>query len=175
MKTALIVHGMSCAACEAKVRQALLALPGVSEVGVNGATGRVVATHEPAVAVAALADTINSLGYQVEDAELALSVEGMSCAGCVAKIESAVRALSGVTEVAVSLGTGTARIRGFAGVLQKREVVDAITALGYKASEKLEGQAQLDREQEIRASELRKQKRNMWMVWQRWLAAFGLS
>lgn len=165
MKTTLIVHGMSCAACEGKVRQALGALSGVTEVAVNVTTGRVAVSHEPALAVDTLADSISSLGYQVEDAELALSVEGMSCAGCVAKIESAVKQVPGVTEVAVSLGTGTARVRGYAGVLLKRRVVEAITALGYKASEKLEGQAQLDREQEIRTAELQRQKRNMWMVW----------
>ncbi len=156
---------MSCAACEAKVRQALLALEGVSEVTVSVTTGHVVVTHEPTMTAAILAGLITSLGYEVEDSELALSVEGMNCAGCVAKVESTVRAVPGVTEVAVSLGTGTARVRGYAGAFEKRQVVDAIAALGYKASEKLEGQAQLDREQEIRAAELRRQKRNMWMVW----------
>jgi Cu+-exporting ATPase len=165
MKTTLIVHGMSCAACEAKVRQALLALPGVSEAIVNVTSGRVSISHDPMTLLDTLADTIGALGYQVEDAELSLTVEGMSCAGCVAKIESAVKGVPGVTDVAVSLGTGTARIRGYAGALEKRPVLEAINALGYKASEKLEGQAQLDREQEIRAAELRRQKRNMWIVW----------
>ena len=94
-----------------------------------------------------------------------LSVEGMSCAGCVLKVEQAIKGLPGVTDVVVSLGTGTARVRGYAGVLAKREVVDAIVAHGYEASEKLEGMAQLDREQEIRGAELRRQKLNMWMAW----------
>ena len=156
---------MNCAACEAKVRQGLLALAGVSEVAVTLGTGRVAVTHDSAIAPAALAETVTSLGYQVEDTELVLSLEGMHCASCVANVESAVSALPGVTDVAVSLGTGTARVRGFAGVLDKRQVIAAIVALGFKASEKLEGQAQLDREQEIRAAELRHQKRNMWIVW----------
>ena len=80
-------------------------------------------------------------------------------------MEQAIKDLPGVTEVVVSLGTGTARVRGYAGVLSKRDVVEAIVAHGYKATEKLEGQAQLDREQEIRAAELRRQKLNMWMAW----------
>jgi Cu+-exporting ATPase len=165
VKTTLIVHGMSCASCEAKVRGALSALEGVGGVSVNVQTGRVVVSHAPAVTAAELAGVATSLGYQVEETELALTVEGMSCAGCVAKIESTVKAVPGVIEVAVSLGTGTARVRGYAGVLQKRLVVEAIQALGYKAFEKLEGRAQLDREQEIRGAELRRQKRNMWIVW----------
>ena len=165
MKTALTVHGMSCAACEAKVRQALLALPGVSDVVVNVATGHVAVTHDEETSPSQLADSLTSLGYQVEDRELALSVQGMSCAGCVAKIESAVKGVPGVVDVTVSLGTGTARIRGYAGVMKKRQVIEAINALGYKAAEKLEGRAGLDREQQIRAAELRRQKRNMWMAW----------
>jgi Cu+-exporting ATPase len=164
-RTTFIVHGMSCAACESKVRKALAALPGVSGVSVTVPTGRVVVDHEAAVGSADLAGTVTSLGYQVEDAELSLTVEGMNCAGCVAKVEHALREVPGVTEVGVSLGTGTARVRGYAGVLQKRDVIAAVTALGYRASEKLEGQAQLDREQEMRAAELRRQKINMWTVW----------
>ena len=165
MKTTFIVHGMSCAACEAKVRQGLLALPGVADVVVSVTTGRVAVTHEPSVVARTIADTVVALGYEVEDAELALSVEGMSCAGCVLKVEQAIKELPGVTDVVVSLGTGTARVRGYAGVLAKREVVDAIVAHGYQATEKLEGRAQLDREQEIRGAELRRQKLNMWMAW----------
>ncbi|MFH0916257.1 MAG: heavy metal translocating P-type ATPase [bacterium] len=165
IKTTLVVHGMSCASCEAKVRQALSALDGVSNVVVTVQTGRVVVSHSPAVTAAELAGVATSLGYQVEETELALSVEGMSCAGCVAKVESAAKSVPGVIDVAVSLGTGTARVTGYAGVLQKRPVVEAIEALGYKASERLEGRAQLDREQEMRATELQRQKRNMWTVW----------
>ena len=69
---------MSCAACEAKVRKGLLALPDVSEVAVTVATGRVAVTHEPSVSARTLAETVTSLGYEVEDTELVLSVEGMT-------------------------------------------------------------------------------------------------
>ncbi len=97
--------------------------------------------------------------------EFFLSVEGMNCAGCVAKVEGAIKQLPGVTDVAVSLGTGTARVRGLPGVLHKQQVIHAVGDLGYRVAEKLEGQERLDREQQIRAAELRRQKINMWTVW----------
>ncbi len=50
-------------------------------------------------------------------------------------------------------------------MLDKRALLTAVTALGYTAAEKLEGRAQLDREQELRAAELRRQKLNMWTIW----------
>jgi Cu+-exporting ATPase len=164
-RSTLIVHGISCAACEAKVRDALSALPGVTAVAVALPTGRVAIDHDERVSLADLAGVVASLGYQVADAELSLTVEGMDCAGCVAKVEQALRDVAGVTDVAVSLGTGTTWVRGYAGVLEKRDAIAAVSALGYKALEKLEGQDRLDREQEMRAAELRRQKINMWTVW----------
>ncbi len=165
VKTALIVHGMSCAACEAKVRKALSAIEGVNEVAVTVQTGRVAVSHDAQVEPAELAELVTSLGYQVEESDLSLSVQGMNCAACVAKVENALKSVPGVTDVAVSLGTGTARVRGYAGVVQKRALIDSLVALGYQAAEKLEGQAQLDREQRLRGAELRHQKINMWTVW----------
>ncbi|GAB4248060.1 MAG: heavy metal translocating P-type ATPase [Thermoleophilia bacterium] len=97
--------------------------------------------------------------------EFALTVEGMSCAACVAKVEKAVGKVPGVTSVVVSLGTGTARVTGEAAVLDRAAVISAIRELGYGAAEKLDGQAQLDREQHLRDREIRIQKRNMWVAW----------
>jgi Cu+-exporting ATPase len=49
--------------------------------------------------------------------------------------------------------------------LQKQRVIEVVGDLGYKVTEKLEGQARLDREQQVRSAELRRQKINMWTVW----------
>ncbi|MCL4367869.1 MAG: heavy metal translocating P-type ATPase [Actinobacteria bacterium] len=97
--------------------------------------------------------------------DLAFSIDGMSCAACVAKVEKVVRAVPGVTQVVVNLGTNSARVRGEAGVLDEAAVIAAIGAVGYQASPRLSGQAQLDREREVRAGEIRRQQRNMWLAW----------
>lgn len=156
---------MGCAACETKIRTVLSALPSVSNVSVTLGTGRVIVDHTADIETARLAEAITSLGYQLQDTEFALTVESMNCAGCVAKVEKAIREVPGVIDVTVSLGTATARVHGHAGVVEKHRILEAVSALGYKASTKLEGAAQLDREQELRAAELRRQKRNMWTVW----------
>ncbi len=75
-KTTLIVHGMSCASCEAKVRTAVSALEGVTEVTVVVQTGRVTILHDPALSPADIADLITSLGYQVEETELSSASRG---------------------------------------------------------------------------------------------------
>ncbi|RZI72367.1 MAG: heavy metal translocating P-type ATPase [Pseudomonas sp.] len=58
-------------------------------------------------------------------------VEGMDCAGCAAKIDTAIRRLPGVAEVSVSATAGTLMVRHSAeGDLARIE--RAVTGLGYK-------------------------------------------
>ncbi len=59
-------------------------------------------------------------------------IEGMHCASCVARVESALRKLPGVTEVAVNLATNEARIQ-YADD-PPSEVIAAVEAVGYRAS-----------------------------------------
>ncbi len=68
-------------------------------------------------------------------AALAIKVEGMSCQHCVAAVTRAVKAIPGVDDVAVDLGSGLVTVRGGAGAVSRRQVVDAIEAAGYSVPE----------------------------------------
>ena len=62
----LPVTGMSCAACARTIEFTLKDVPGVSEAGVNYATGRATVVFDPSVvAVPALVDAVRSVGYDV--------------------------------------------------------------------------------------------------------------
>lgn len=61
-----------------------------------------------------------------------LSIGGMSCAGCVASVENALRAVPGVHAATVNLGERTAQIEGEAGA---SELIAAVKAAGYAAAE----------------------------------------
>ena len=52
-ETVLVVPGMHCAGCMAKVERGLKALPGVSAARVNLTARQVVVHHEPALALPA--------------------------------------------------------------------------------------------------------------------------
>ncbi|MBR6106376.1 MAG: heavy metal translocating P-type ATPase [Oscillospiraceae bacterium] len=58
-------------------------------------------------------------------------VTGMSCAACSARVEKAVRGVSGVTECAVSLLTNSMRVSGDA---PPEDIIAAVTKAGYGAS-----------------------------------------
>ena len=60
-----------------------------------------------------------------------IGVEGVSCASCVARIERAVEAVSGVQDAPVNLATGRARVRADA-TAEVENIVSAVQAVGYE-------------------------------------------
>ena len=63
---------------------------------------------------------------------LELSISGAKCAGCLSKIEGAVSRLQGVEQARLNLSTGKLSVK-WAGALDPRGVMDAVTGLGYGA------------------------------------------
>src|SRR4030067_755856 len=60
------------------------------------------------------------------------SISGMSCAGCVATVENALKNVPGVIEAAVNFAEHTATVRGS---VDSKALVAAVTASGYGAAE----------------------------------------
>jgi P-type Cu+ transporter len=62
---------------------------------------------------------------------VALAIEGMHCASCVATIEDALSAVVGVSEAAVNLATARADVTGRG--LNPRRLIEAVRSSGYEA------------------------------------------
>lgn len=62
--------------------------------------------------------------------ETTLTVSGMTCKGCVARVDRALRQLDGVEEVSVELGSGTVHIR-HAPALTTSSLTENVSAAGY--------------------------------------------
>ena len=60
-----------------------------------------------------------------------LAVAGMTCASCVRRVEKAVRAVPGVSDVAVNLATERVRVRG---APDPAAVMAAVERAGYQAA-----------------------------------------
>src|SRR5512138_267637 len=107
----LPISGMSCASCVSHVEGALKELLGVSNVVVNLATNKATLTYDPQlVNLEDMRQAIDDVGYAIATADLTLDVRGMTCASCVAHVETALKQLNGVTSAVVNLGLGTARV-----------------------------------------------------------------
>jgi P-type Cu+ transporter len=158
----LPILGMSCASCVSHVEGALKELPGVSNVIVNLATNKASFTYDPQqVSLDDMRRAVDDVGYAIASTELTLDVRGMTCASCVEHVESALKALNGVTSAVVNLGLGTARVAYIPGLVSISAMKRAVSEVGYEAQERNEGVDALDRERNAREEEIKRQGRNL--------------
>ena len=91
------------------------------------------------------------------DAFVTLSLPGMSCAGCVGKIEKALNAVSGVSSCSVNLAEKTSRVYGTA---EPDVILAAVSAIGFDVS-LVESEAENRRKQELKdQQELARRKKH---------------
>lgn len=136
----LSIRGMTCAGCVARVERALGEVSGVDRAAVNLATGSAqVAWTGSAPDPAALAAAVHDAGYEAAEAETTLRVEGMSCAGCVSRVERALASVPGVLETSVNLALGSARVRHLAAAVSAGQLAAAATEAGYPAHPEASG------------------------------------
>ncbi|GMU21836.1 MAG: copper-translocating P-type ATPase [Phycisphaerae bacterium] len=67
------------------------------------------------------------------DVEVSLRIEGMTCASCVARVETALRELPGVSAARVNLATETAAVQ-LEGDVPAEALVQAVRSAGYEAA-----------------------------------------
>ncbi|MBT8418384.1 MAG: heavy metal translocating P-type ATPase [Silicimonas sp.] len=123
---------MSCASCVRRVETALTDVAGVTAARANLATGSIEADLDgatPANVIEALSDA----GYPAATETRRYTVEGLSCASCVGRLESALTDVAGVTKVAVNLTDHSARIEVVTDTSQAR-LLDAARKAGYPIS-----------------------------------------
>ena len=122
-----LIAGMTCASCVKTIEDNLRKVDGILKVNVALITENCKILYDNGVIQEKqIRELILNLGYSVEevlsskkietknsgemDLAFNLSIGGMSCASCVNKIEKAVKALSGVKTIQVSLSTNSAKL-----------------------------------------------------------------
>jgi Au+-exporting ATPase len=126
----LSIEGMSCASCVGRVEKALLAVPGVAAAAVNLATEKAEIRLDRPVDRHSLIGALEKVGYSVPNASVELTIQGMTCASCVGRVERKLATLPGVTSAAVNLATERAVVRGTA---DPAALVSAVSDAGYEA------------------------------------------
>ncbi|MFN3892919.1 MAG: heavy metal translocating P-type ATPase [Beijerinckiaceae bacterium] len=147
-KLRLPVEGMTCATCAGRIETALCKLPGVN-AQVNLASDEAWIDYDPALASPQkLAETIEDAGYGVPRERIELSIEGMTCASCVSRVEKALENVAGVEKAEVNLATEKASVTYLPGAARPLDLVAAVEDAGYGASvigEDGERQAEADK------------------------------
>lgn len=125
------LQGMSCAGCVRRVETALRDVDGVGDVTVNLATERARVTGGR---VEDLTARLSKVGYPAREESFAFTVDGLSCASCVGRVEKALLQAKGVTFASVNLATGIATVRSVAGYQTVSSLVEVIADAGYDAA-----------------------------------------
>ena len=124
------VSGMSCASCVARAETALRGAPGVRDASVNFATGTAQVIYDGDFP--AIADTLQDAGYPAVSKQAEFTIEGMSCASCVGRIERALTDYPGVLEASVNLATHRATVTYAKGATDAASLARLVTDLGYR-------------------------------------------
>ena len=127
----LPVKGMTCAACVSHVESALRGVPGVNSVSVNLVTEKAIVEAEE-LDVGRLSQAVSQAGYRIPTDSTTLNVDGMTCAACVAHVESALVSIPGVYEVSVNLATEKATVKHVLGPAGQAEFKSAVEIAGYR-------------------------------------------
>jgi Cu+-exporting ATPase len=133
------IEDMTCSACVAKVEKAVLAVAGVGNVAVNLVEKIAMVTGgNPDEVVAAIIDhgyaavlDKKSLVLSSDESEgYELAIADMTCSSCVANVEKAILAVSGVRQATVNLMEKKAWVVGG----EPQKVVTAVIDHGYSAA-----------------------------------------
>jgi heavy metal translocating P-type ATPase len=154
------VEGMSCASCVARIERAVEAVPGVQGATVNLATGRARVRADADAGVGSIVAAVRAAGYEPRIEMVSLTVDGMTCASCVGRVERALKAVPGVLDASVNLAAGSATVRVPSGGVTAASLIRAVEGAGYAArvaqgSSEERAERQAAREEE--AGKLRRQ------------------
>ncbi|OJT52411.1 copper resistance metal-translocating P1-type ATPase CueA [Pseudomonas moraviensis] len=128
----LPIAGMTCASCAGRVERALRKVSGASAVSVNLATEQA-RVQAPDDSLPALMQAVERAGYSVPRQTVELSIDGMTCASCVGRVERALSKVPSVSSVSVNLANERAHIE-LLGQVDTQTLLDAVSKAGYSAS-----------------------------------------
>ena len=155
----LPIEGMTCATCAGRVESALSKLPGVSaQMNLAGEQAHI--AYDPRLAKPAdLVRAVEAAGYDVPSTHYRLSVEGMTCATCVGRVEKALLSAPGISKAEVNLVTETADVEGVG--VRAVDLIGAVEDAGYGARLLTDD---ADRNAEADASDAARRRAEGWRV-----------
>ncbi|MEO0943987.1 MAG: HAD-IC family P-type ATPase [Pseudomonadota bacterium] len=122
------IEGLSCASCVKRVETALKAVPGVVRATANLTDGSVDVRYSTPATAPGIRDALSAAGYPARPQRLRFSVEGLSCASCVKRLETALADVDGVVSAHVNLADASAVIETTGDIVA---LSDAARRTGY--------------------------------------------
>ncbi len=157
-KKKFTIEGMTCASCVQTIENYVGKKDGIKNIQINLLAEEAEVEFDPnSVDENTVMEWVSDIGYKAkpleesQQGEVILDIEGMTCASCVNTIQSYVGSLEGVKEVSINLTTEKGRVVFDDSKIGVRDIINAISDVGYKAKlsqEKVDVE-RLERKQEI--------------------------
>ena len=129
----LPIEGMTCSACVARLENALVQAPGVVEANVNLALERASVSFDgTATDASALAEVVARTGFDVRTERQTFPVEGMTCAGCSARVEKVLLGEPGVVDADVNLALERVTVTTATGCVTPEALAGRVDKAGYR-------------------------------------------
>src|SRR5690606_3043789 len=140
---------------------AITAVPGVRHASVNLATGRARVRTDVAAGIGGIISAVRATGYEPQIETVPLTVDGMTCASCVGRVERALKAVPGVVDASVNLAASGATVQVPAGTVTDASLIRAIEGAGYQARRAQGGREERAERQAARADETGRLRREV--------------
>lgn len=126
------IDGLNCASCVARAESAIKDVSGVQAVTVNLLTAQASVTFEEPANVSALRAALDKVGKPARLITHQITIQDMTCASCVGRVEAALETVSTVVSATVNLANGTAQIESLSA--DPSPAIQALKQIGYRAS-----------------------------------------
>jgi Cu+-exporting ATPase len=137
-RASIPITGMTCTNCAATIEKGLAETEGVENASVNFASEKATIEYDPGkVDLSKIKGTISELGYGIATKKSIFPVGGMTCAACVARVEEALKGVSGVVSVSVNLASEKATVEYLEGT-QYADLKKAVEEAGYELGPEIE-------------------------------------
>ena len=144
----LKVKGMQCSSCSRAIETSLNAAAGVYTAAANATTGNVSVAYDPGkITLSEIVSAIEKAGFSVAMSTVTYTVQGMTCASCVASIEKSLNMIDGIYATNVNLATSKVSVSFDEDEVTTKRIVDAIQQAGFVVAEGVEKKESEDRSQ----------------------------
>lgn len=132
-KTDITVYGMHCASCANRIQKALSSKAGVISAEVNFGTGTAIVEFDDSkITVRELKKAIEDAGFRTSEKKISITIGGMHCAVCAAKVKEALCSVEGVVDASVNPVTESALVTLAAQMINTAELCRAVTEAGFE-------------------------------------------
>ncbi|OZM57533.1 heavy metal translocating P-type ATPase [Lottiidibacillus patelloidae] len=152
----LDITGMTCAACSTRIEKVLNKQDGIDATVNLPLEKATISFEDEKFSEQEIINKIEKIGYGVKEEKLELTITGMTCAACSARIEKVLNKISGV-EATVNLTTETATVKYLSGVSTQEEIITKINNIGYQAELKTDNKGKSQKKE----VELQEKKRTL--------------